>query len=404
MKVLQLNVRLQEGGAARIALDLHRQLLGIGIESRFGYGWGEKGGISSAESYVTNSFQVGHRAQVAANMLLHQVTGIDCVPPVGLSRQRFLDAIRWADVIHLHAIHSYFLPFSWLLEVLVSSGKPVVWTAHDYWMLTGRCASTDGCDGWKHGCGTCPTLKNYPKAYFDFSSMHFTEKRRHIAKLGSLLHIVTPSLFLGALIREGFPNIKNCVISNWIDSEFESVLNNIQLSDKQLNFNKEIIRVVVVSNDLSDSTKVDQALINQLLLIPHIEIHTIGHNSPFIDGRVVNHGRIADRRLMVEAITRSDVALFTSDKDTFGLVMIEALACGTPVLAVESSADSEVMGRLGIRPIVSKPELVNLLKEASLPICYFGLSRQLLRQKVLQIFGGNTAILKYSALYSAAVS
>ena len=47
MKILQFNVRLTEGGAAGVALDLHLRSLEKGLSSRFVYGYG-KGGKKSA--------------------------------------------------------------------------------------------------------------------------------------------------------------------------------------------------------------------------------------------------------------------------------------------------------------------------------------------------------------------
>lgn len=401
MKVLQINVRLQEGGAARIALDLHRQLLNAGVESRFAYGWGEKGGKSSAETSIPYCFQVGKQIQVASNMLLHAVAGIDCLPPVGAGRKSLIEAIHWADVVHLHAIHSYFLPFGWLVKELVRAGKPVIWTAHDYWMLTGRCASTEGCEGWRKGCGFCPTQKNYPPAYLDFSAAQFKIKRRLLAELGSRLHVVTPSEFVAQAIREGLPGVDVCVIPNWIDSEFVAALQDIPLSTAPINHTAEKIKVIVIANDLSDPTKVDRALVNQLLGMPHIEVHTVGQNSPFIGANVVNHGRIAQRNRMVEIIASADVALFTSEKDTFGLVMIEALACGVPVIAVDSLASREVLMAVGVRPVKNKQEIVELLQNSSIPNSYANTTRAMLREKVFNNYCGGVALARHITFYDS---
>ncbi|MDP2785656.1 MAG: glycosyltransferase [Sulfurimicrobium sp.] len=400
MKVLQVNVRLQEGGAARIALDLHRQLLNSGVESRFAYGWGEKGGRSSAEASVPHSFQVGQQIQVTSNMLLHAVAGIDCVPPVGAGRKSLIEAIHWSDVVHLHAIHSYFLPFGWLVKELVRAGKPVIWTAHDYWMLTGRCASPEGCEGWRKGCGFCPTQKNYPPAYLDFSATQFKVKRKLLAELGSRLHVVAPSEFVAQAIREGLTGVEVYVIPNWIDSEFVAALQDIPLSTAPINLTAEKIMVIIIANDLSDPTKVDRTLVNQLLEMPHIEIHTVGLNSPFTEGRVVNYGRIANRKLMVEAIASADVALFTSEKDTFGLVMIEALACGVPVIAVDSLASREVLMAVGVRPVKNKQEIVELLQNFSIPNSYANSTRASLREKVFENYCGGVAFARYIEFYA----
>lgn len=396
--MLQVNVRLQEGGAARIALDLHRQLLNAGVESQFAYGWGEKGGKSSAEAGVPHSFQVGQQTQVASNILFHKVVGIDCVQPIGSNRKRFLEAILWADVVHLHVIHSHFVPFNWLIKVLVRAAKPVVWTAHDYWLLTGRCAFTEGCEGWRGGCGICPTHKNYPQAYLDFSAAQFKVKRKLLAELGSLLHVVTPSEFVAQAIREGLPNVRVSAIPNWLDSEFEAALHGVPLNTAPLSLTTEKIKVIVIANDLSDSTKVDRELINKLLGMSHIELHTAGQNSPFAGTRVVNHGRIAQRNRMAEIISATDVALFTSEKDTFGLVMIEALACGIPIFAVDSLASKEVLGRLGLKSMPHQEIIERLVSRDSFEL----LARKqyaVPKNQLLALYGAGAAINAYRETY-----
>ena len=402
MRILHVNVRLQEGGAARVALDLHLQLLGLGVESQFAYGWGEKGGKSSEEASIQNCFQVGQQLQVASNMLLLRMVGIDFLGPMGEGRRRLIEAIHWADVVHLHVVHSYFLPLAWLVKELVRTKKKVVWTSHDYWMLTGRCAFTEGCEGWRDGCGICPTQQNYPPAYIDFSASQFKIKRNLIAELGMQLHVVTPSKFMAQAIKAGLPTVNVSVISNWIDSEFEAALRNVALSKDFLVIPHEKIKVIIIANDLSDPTKVDRELVHQLLAIPHIEMHTIGSHSPFASANVVNHGRVSQRKRMVEIITCADVALFSSAKDTFGLVMIEALACGVPVYAVDSMAAKEVLPIVNFQPIGKRSDIARMLRSKELPACYLGSSKDSLRSKVLDIYGGEVLVNKYFQLYKTA--
>lgn len=42
MNILQFNVRLAEGGAAGVALDLHQRALQKGLQSRFVYVYGKR--------------------------------------------------------------------------------------------------------------------------------------------------------------------------------------------------------------------------------------------------------------------------------------------------------------------------------------------------------------------------
>jgi putative colanic acid biosynthesis glycosyltransferase len=269
-------------------------------------------------------------------------------------------------------------------------------------MLTGRCACTEGCEGWRKGCGFCPTPKNYPPAYFDFSAGQFKVKRRLLAELGSRLHVVSPSEFVAQAIREGLPNVGVSVIPNWIDSEFEAALQDVQLDAAPIDVTAKKIKVVIIANDLSDPTKVDRELVIQLLAMSHIEIHTVGQNSPFAGVRVVNHGRIAQRKLMVETISSADVALFTSEKDTFGLVMIEALACGIPVFAVDSMAAVEVLGRLGLVSM-RRQKILESLMQLETFMFLAGKRHIVSRTQLLSIYSADAAVNSYRETYENCV-
>lgn len=383
-----------------MATDLHRHLLQMGVESKFAYGWGEKGGKSRAEDDVQDSFQVGHRLQVASNILIHRVIGIDVLRPAYAERKKLIDAIDWADIVHLHVIHSYFLPFRWLIKELVFFGKPVVWTAHDYWMLTGRCASIENCNTWLEGCGSCETNTNYPASFLDFSASEFIEKRHQLDLLSRQLHIVAPSKFVSQRVTSGLPKIAVKHIPNWINSGFEGALKEVQFSRLPIELSAKKIVIIIVASDLSDKTKVNRQVVNELLKCDHVELHTIGQNSSFQGDNVLNKGRITNRKQMVEAVSMADAALFTSEKDTFGLVMIEALSCGVPVFAIDSPASSEVLSALGLNSVASYAAIYDFVKNSHLPECYEGLSPATLSRRTIEQYNGRVMAKQYLDLYN----
>ncbi|WTL49280.1 glycosyltransferase [Streptomyces sp. NBC_01497] len=59
-------------------------------------------------------------------------------------------------------------------------------------------------------------------------------------------------------------------------------------------------------------------------------------------------GHVADRQSMADLQAAADVCLAPGPAETFGLSALEALACGTPVVASRSSALPEVIGDAGI--------------------------------------------------------
>lgn len=63
-------------------------------------------------------------------------------------------AVQEADVIHLHWINQGFLSLK-DLKKLLSTGKPVVWTMHDMWPMTGICHHARDCERFRQRCGAC---------------------------------------------------------------------------------------------------------------------------------------------------------------------------------------------------------------------------------------------------------
>jgi glycosyltransferase involved in cell wall biosynthesis len=68
----------------------------------------------------------------------------------------FQDYFKRADIIHLHQIHNY-PNFSILSLPMLTRKKPVIWTIHDPWAMTGGCEHSFECNRWLNGCKPlCP--------------------------------------------------------------------------------------------------------------------------------------------------------------------------------------------------------------------------------------------------------
>jgi glycosyltransferase involved in cell wall biosynthesis len=192
-------------------LTLHQALNGTaGFESLFAYGRGARVSDERAARF-------GIQAEVYVHGSLTRATGIQSCG-TWLSTTRLARLIRrWRpDIVHLHNLHGYYLDLS-ITQTLGRLRLPVVWTLHDGWALTGRCAYLSECERWKVGCGHCPDLRRYPRTFLDTSALMWRRKRKYLTEGWSPL-IVCPSHWLAGRVRESFlRGFRVRVVPNGID-------------------------------------------------------------------------------------------------------------------------------------------------------------------------------------------
>ena len=86
-----------------------------------------------------------------------------------------LPEFRQADVIHLHWVNQGLLSLKDLRKIFLS-GKPVVWTMHDMWPVTGICHHAGDCTHYQAQCHDCPLL--YRGHRHDLSYKTFVKKQQ----------------------------------------------------------------------------------------------------------------------------------------------------------------------------------------------------------------------------------
>lgn len=182
MNILQFNVRPAEGGAAGVALDLHQRALQHGLASHFVYGYGKGGKESVSHQNYPQVIKHTPRMTAMANIALFRLFNRDLFGNFN-ELYRTITRTPGPVVLHFHVLHSYWLNLKSVVRFCekVKNHKPditLVWTLHDHWSVTGRCAFTDGCEGWKTGCQKCPTLNNYPPVKIDRAHQLVAGKRQ----------------------------------------------------------------------------------------------------------------------------------------------------------------------------------------------------------------------------------
>ena len=106
--------------------------------------------------------------------------------------------IAEADVIAINWINQGMLSLD-ELEALTRLGKPIIWTMHDMWCLTGVCHHALECDNYKAQCGNCQFISNGRRKN-DLS--HTTWLRKNEIYKNSNIYFVPVSNWLAEKCRQ----------------------------------------------------------------------------------------------------------------------------------------------------------------------------------------------------------
>ena len=402
MNILQFNVRLAEGGAAGVALDLHLRALEHGLSSRFIYGYGKSGKKSLSHPHYPQVFKHTPRLTSALNIALFRFANRDLF---GNLDNLYRTVTRTAGplVLHFHVLHSYWLNLEQVVMFCqkVQAHKPditFVWTLHDHWSVTGRCAFTDGCEGWKTGCRKCPTLSNYPPVKVDKAHQQLPGKRQMFRAMLALgCQFISPSQHVADAFNSLYGAGRCAIINNGIDVATEAILSDLPLNDEPHSRPK----IAIVAHDLRYDGKTNQQLVRQMMALgDKIELHTFGKFSPFSGANVVNHGFETDKCILMSALNLMDGLVFSSRVDNYPLILCEALSIGVPVIATHSEAAQEVLAKSGGKTF-SEEDVLQLVQcnKTAIAQAVFGTSLAAFRQRSRSAYSGQQMLEDYVSFY-----
>lgn len=248
------------------------------------------------------------------------------------------------DLLHIHNVHSSFICLPLLSRYIKRSGVRTIWTLHDCWAFTGKCAhfTAAGCDGWRHGCGDCPELASYPRTDRDLSAYLLKKKKKWLSDLPDLT-LVTPSKWLASLVSESFLGCYPVrVIQNGIDTELfcpreSDVRERLEVGERHL--------LISVSLDWSERKGLDTILELARRLGDGYRILLVGFDgdTQALPENVCAIARTSSQVELAELYSAADLFVNPTREDTFPTVNLESLACGTPVLTFDVGGASEML-------------------------------------------------------------
>jgi glycosyltransferase involved in cell wall biosynthesis len=245
------------------------------------------------------------------------------------------------DVVHAHNLHGWYFDLRHL--ALLSRDLPVVLTLHDAWLLSGHCAHSYECERWRLGCGNCPDLKIYPAIRRDGTAHTWRRKRRIFER--SRIYVATPSRWLMRKVEESMlapAVVERRLIPNGVDlSVFHP--SGRHAAREALGISGDVTVLLCVASRIQrelwkgyHNLRDAVALISQRLPQRKILLLVVGErSSDECIGRV--NVRLIPYQKDAHAVARfyqaADVYVHPALVDNFPLTVLEALACGLPVVA-----------------------------------------------------------------------
>ncbi len=359
LRVLLLNhADVGAGGAAGAGSRLHRSLLTAGVDSTLLVG--AKAGTDETVCELAQPRLVRR----ALRKLGHEV-GLNELDGVGAYGLAGSELGRGADVIHAHAVHGGW--FSYPAMARLSRRTPTVLTLHDMWPFTGHCSFSLGCDRWRTGCGRCPHPEVFPAVKRDATAVEWRLKDAVWAR--SHLVVVSPSAWLAELAAAStLGRFDVRVIPHGIDVD-EFAPRPRAACREALGIADDRVALLFTATSLQEADgggvanrKGADLLLAALRVVPpglRTRCSLVlmgGQGGPMAaalrgDGYdVVEVGYVVSDPLKSFVYSAADLFVFPSRADNAPLVVLESLACGTPVVAFDVGGLDELVieGQTGV--------------------------------------------------------
>jgi glycosyltransferase involved in cell wall biosynthesis len=370
-KILHVGQSDRVGGANRATYRLHQALCEAGAHSRFLAAHKSQDDPTVIPAVRGPAAKLG--AQVA-DFLNSRVPFLYAggrrgnFSPVRLAYGR-LDAALLADtdLVVLHWIAGAFLKPSQLVRI----GKPLVWQLWDLWPFTGGCHYPGECLNFEVACAKCPALGSGSR--FDLAALDFAARRRGYRDLD--LTIVAPSRWMGDKARRsalfaarriehiasgvdlevfrprekqlardilGLPKDKKIILFGAFSAQ----------SDRRKGYHLLPAALAQLANTGATDTGTAAAGATDIVLaVFGGSRHPPAARDAELPMPALHLGRFEDDVALALIYAAADVLVAPYLEDNLPFVILEALACGTPVVAfaaggIPDAVDHQVNGYL----------------------------------------------------------
>lgn len=284
-------------------------------------------------------------ARSAADIMLAGIQGLKKENRFLFSSARFGQdlasdpLVTAADIIHIHWINQGFLSVH-DLESLAGLGKPMVFTMHDMWLLSGGCHYSGECRNYEGQCGHCFMLKNPSPT--DLSARNLMRKKQMLKRVKPAIITCSHWLEKEAASSSLLHAYAVRTIPNPIDTAFFTP-GDRRAAKAALGFTPEERIITLSAYKLTDPRKgfsyflEAMALLKQSAFSARIRLVLIGNLGsdvlPEIPFPVTYTGYLKSQAEIITYGQATDLFILPSVEDNLPNTVMEMMSMGVPVVA-----------------------------------------------------------------------
>ena len=341
MKILQINAVYGMGSTGSIVRDISKTLIAQGHESYVMWATGCRKDDSGVKL-----IRIGNTLDHKLHALLRRLHGSHGLHSKAATKKACRQILQIKpDVVHLHNLHSNYIHLPTLLDFFGKHNIPTLLTLHDCWFFTGCCTyyqNENNCQNWLHGCEDCPAMRKGLRG----SVKEVFRQRR--ALYGAMKHLAVHGVSQWTTdaakisVLQSASNIE--CIYNWIDTErFQPSADTKEIKEK-FGISKERKLILGVAQVWSNNKGLDSFVEMADQLAQEVQIILVGENHGVPERENLRCiGYTANVEELIGLYSAADIFVNPSSAETFGLVTVEAMACGTPVVAYDNSGSAELV-------------------------------------------------------------
>ena len=344
MKIVQINACYEYSSTGRTCYEMDKYLKEHGIDSYKFYSKSQK----NSEKYDLIGTWLDHKIHALLSRITGRQAYFSFLPTRTLIGK--LKKIK-PDVIILRNFHSNYINFPLLVNYLAKNEIPTIVVLHDCWFFTGYCChyTEVKCQKWQNECNKCPLIKADKASWFFDSTRSVFRHRKKMFESIPRLAVVGVSEWITNEGRKA-PIFHNAFkfqrIYNWIDLKSFYPREEAGIRKKLGLTSTDFVALgVSMSWNFRKGLNVYIEVAKQM---PDIKIVMIGHKPDLqLPSNIISVQPTNSIEELAQYYSMADVLFNFSIQETFGKVAAEALACGTPLIVNNATANPELPGLCG---------------------------------------------------------